>query len=167
MTQQRTSATSPTHLVFVMAVYCMEPGWWFRTSYVVKCSIFCTNAISASKRWSSWQGQPFTGRTSIPTFSIYAGNVRLAPGISPNRQTAVHPWMLPEKPWSLLHIDHAINFLGCNWLVVTDAYTKYPCIHATQSVSAKSTIKLMQEDFGFPHTSMLCPILWTTTRSRS
>ena len=63
--------------------------------------------------------------------------------------------MLPEKPWSRLHIDHAINFLGFNWLVVTDAYTKYPCIHASQSVSAKSTIKLLQEDFaqsGFPHT---------------
>jgi len=63
--------------------------------------------------------------------------------------------MLPEKPWSRWHIDHAINFLGFNWLVVTDAYTKYPCIHATQSVSAKSTIKLLQEDFahfGFPHT---------------
>jgi len=70
-------------------------------------------------------------------------------------KAAVHPWMLPEKPWSRLHIDHAINFLGFNWLVVTDAYTKYPCNHATQSVSAKSTIKLLQEDFahfGFPHT---------------
>ena len=28
----------------------------------------------------------FTGRTPIATFSIYAANVRLAPGISPNRQ---------------------------------------------------------------------------------
>ena len=67
----------------------------------------------------------------------------------------VHPWMLPEKPWSRLHIDHVINFLGFNWLVVTDAYTKYLCINATQSVSAKSTIKLLQEDFRhfrFPHT---------------
>jgi len=63
--------------------------------------------------------------------------------------------MLSEKPWSRLHIDHAINFLGFNGLVATDAYTKYPCVHATQSVSAKSTIKLLQEDFahfGFPHT---------------
>jgi len=70
-------------------------------------------------------------------------------------KAAIHPWMLREKPWSRLHIDHAINFLGFNWLVVTDAYTKYPCIRATQSVSAKSTIKLFQEDFahfGFPHT---------------
>jgi len=41
--------------------------------------------------------------------------------------------------------------------MVTDTYTKYPCIHATQSVSAKSTIKLLQEDFvhfGFPHTGV-------------
>ena len=70
-------------------------------------------------------------------------------------KAAVHLWMLPEKPWSRLHIDHAINFLGFNWLVVTDAYTKYHCVHATQSVSAKSTIKLLQEDFArfaFPHT---------------
>jgi len=60
--------------------------------------------------------------------------------------------MLPEKTWSRLHIDRVITFLCFNWLVVTDAYTKYPCIHATQSVSAKSRIKLLQEYFGFTHT---------------
>ena len=68
---------------------------------------------------------------------------------------AIHPWMLPEKPWSRLHLDHAINFLGNNWLVLTDAYSKYPCIHPTQSVSAKSTIDLLEQDFahfGYPHT---------------
>ena len=68
---------------------------------------------------------------------------------------AIHPWMLPEKPWSRLHLDHAINFLGNNWLVVTDAYSKYPCIHATQLTNAKSTIDLLEQDFahfGFPHT---------------
>jgi len=69
--------------VFVMVVYCMEPEWWFRPSYVGKCSIFCTNAISASNGLNRWQGQPFTDRTSIPTFSI---NVRFALGISPNRR---------------------------------------------------------------------------------
>jgi hypothetical protein len=68
---------------------------------------------------------------------------------------ANHPWMLPEKPWSRLHLDHAINFLGSNWLVLTDAYSKYPCVHPTQSVSAKSTIELLEKDFahfGYPHT---------------
>ena len=69
-------------------------------------------------------------------------------------RSPVHPWILPEKPWSRLHIDHAINFMGQNWLVVTDAYTKYPCIHSTTSVSSKSTIDLLEEDFahfGYPH----------------
>jgi len=67
----------------------------------------------------------------------------------------VHPWMLPEKPWSRLHLDHAINFMGTNWLVITDAYTKYPCIHPTSSTSTRATLDLLEEDFahfGYPHT---------------
>ena len=62
--------------------------------------------------------------------------------------------MLPERPWSRLHLDHAINFMGTNWLIMIDALSKYPCIHPTSSVSAKSTIDLLEEDFaqfGYPH----------------
>ena len=68
---------------------------------------------------------------------------------------AIHPWMLLEKPWSRLHLDHAINFMGTNWLLLTDSYSKYPCIHPTQSVSAQATIDLLEQDFahfGYPHT---------------
>ena len=64
---------------------------------------------------------------------------------------ANHPWMLPEKPWSRLHVDHAINFMGSNWLVLTDAYSNYP----TGSTSTKITTNLLEEDFanfGYPHT---------------
>ena len=25
-----------------------------------------------------------------------------------------HPWMMPEKPWSRIHVDHAINFMANN-----------------------------------------------------
>ena len=68
---------------------------------------------------------------------------------------ANHPWMLPEKPWSRLHVDHAVNFMGTNWLVVVDSYSKYMCIHPTSSVSTKSTVELLEQDFahfGNPHT---------------
>ena len=68
---------------------------------------------------------------------------------------ANHPWMLPERPWSRVHVDHAINFLGSNWLVLIDAYSKYPCIHPTTSTSTKSTTELLEQDFahfGYPHT---------------
>ncbi|KAL5477849.1 hypothetical protein EMCRGX_G024698 [Ephydatia muelleri] len=67
---------------------------------------------------------------------------------------ANHPWMLPEKPWSRVHVDHAINFLGSNWLVLIDAFSKYPCIHPTSSTSTKSTTELLEQDFahfGYPH----------------
>ena len=67
---------------------------------------------------------------------------------------AVHPWMLSERPWSRFHLDHAINFMGTNWLIMIDALSKYPCIHPTSSISAKSTIDLLEEDFahfGYPH----------------
>ena len=68
---------------------------------------------------------------------------------------SIHPWMMPEKPWSRLHLDHAINFLGRNWLVLVDAYSKYPCIHPTTSTSSKSTTTILEQEFshfGYPHT---------------
>ena len=75
---------------------------------------------------------------------------RNAPAKFPN-----HPWILPEKPWCRLHVDHTINFLGQNWLVLVDAYSKYSCIHPTSSISRKATIDLLEENFahfGYPHT---------------
>ena len=56
---------------------------------------------------------------------------------------SIHPWMMPEKPWSRLHLDHAINFLGRNWLVLVDAYSKYPCIYPTTSTSSNSTTAIL------------------------
>ena len=44
--------------------------------------------------------------------------------------------------------------MGQNWLVVIDAYTKYPCIHPSLSVYSKATIDLLEEDFahfGYPY----------------
>ena len=67
----------------------------------------------------------------------------------------VHPWMMPEKPWSRIHIDHAINFMGSNWLVIVDAYSKYPSIHRTTSTSTQATTDILEEvcaHFGYPHT---------------
>ena len=72
-----------------------------------------------------------------------------------NAKPEVHPWMMPEKPWSRLHIDHAINFMGSDWLVIIDAYSKYPCIHRVSSTSTEATIDWLEEDighFGYPHT---------------
>ena len=37
----------------------------------------------------------------------------------------IHLWILPEKPWSRLHLDHAVNFMGSQQLVMIDACSKY------------------------------------------
>ena len=71
-------------------------------------------------------------------------------------QPANHLWMMPEKPWCRIHINHAINFMGSNWLIVIDAYPKYPCIHQTSSTSTKATTTMLLEKdfahFGYPPT---------------
>ena len=67
----------------------------------------------------------------------------------------IHLWMVPEKLWSGLYLDHAVNFMGSNWLVQVDAHSKYSSIRPTQSISSKSTIDLLEQNFsqfGFPHT---------------
>ena len=68
-----------------------------------------------------------------------------------------HPWMVPEKPWSKLHLDHAINFMGTIWLLLIDIYahSKYQCIHPVGFTSTKVTTELLEQDFahfGYPHT---------------
>ena len=66
---------------------------------------------------------------------------------------SVHPWSLPEKPWIRIHADHAISFLGSDWLVIVDSFSKYPCIHPVNSTSSAMTIKILEEDFshfGYP-----------------
>ena len=71
----------------------------------------------------------------------------------PTKQPS-HPWITPDKPWSRVHIDHAINFKGHNWLVMVDAFSKYPCVHPMSSISTKATIRKLDEDFahfGYPH----------------
>ena len=66
-----------------------------------------------------------------------------------------HHWVSPNKPWSRVHIDHAINFKGNNWLVMVDSFSKYPCIHPMSSITTRATTRKLEEDFahfGYPHT---------------
>ena len=61
--------------------------------------------------------------------------------------------MLPDLPWSRIHIDHG-HFNGSTFLVIVDAFSSYPCIHRVASTSAKQTIAVLDEDFahfGVPH----------------
>ena len=40
-------------------------------------------------------------------------------------RASLHPWEWPERPWSRIHIDYAIPFMGKMILITIDAYSKW------------------------------------------
>ena len=42
------------------------------------------------------------------------------------RPVQIHPWTFPARPWSRIHVDFAGPISGCTYLVVVDAYSKFP-----------------------------------------
>ena len=38
------------------------------------------------------------------------------------------PWPLPDEPWDRIHVDFAGPFLGNMWMLVMDAYSKWPSV---------------------------------------
>ena len=41
----------------------------------------------------------------------------------------LHQWELPLRPWQRIHIDYASPFKGKMWLLLIDAFSKWPEIH--------------------------------------
>jgi hypothetical protein len=68
---------------------------------------------------------------------------------------AVHPWTYPSGPWSRVHIDFATPKMGINYLVVVDAYSKYPEVVKMSSTTTSATISQLRSIFsrhGYPQT---------------
>nr|CAH8861138.1 unnamed protein product [Trichobilharzia regenti] len=68
-------------------------------------------------------------------------------------KTALQPWPNPGKPWSRIHIDFAGPINGKQFLVVIDAYSKWPEVFIMQNTTVTITLnKLVQlfSRFGVP-----------------
>ena len=59
----------------------------------------------------------------------------------------VHPWTFPTQPWSRIHIDFAGPVSGATYLVVVDAYSKFPEIVKMTSTTATATINALRDIF--------------------
>jgi transposase InsO family protein len=73
--------------------------------------------------------------------------VRNLPPVAP-----LTPWIWPGAPWSRIHIDFAEKD-KVHYLVVTDAYSKWPEVVIMKSTTASATIKELRTlfaQFGFP-----------------
>ncbi|XP_058827953.1 uncharacterized protein K02A2.6-like [Topomyia yanbarensis] len=59
----------------------------------------------------------------------------------------IHCWERPSQPFQRLHIDFAGPFLGLNFLVIVDAYTKWPEVKIIPDLTTGTTIDRLQEYF--------------------
>ena len=56
----------------------------------------------------------------------------------------VHQWELPLRPWQRVHVDYAGPFKGKMWLLLIDAFSKWPEIHEMNSTTAEATISKLK-----------------------
>lgn len=63
------------------------------------------------------------------------------------REAPVHPWEFPLRTWQRIHIDFAGPFLGAMFLIIVDAYSKWPEVVPMQSTTATRTIDRLREVF--------------------
>ncbi|VDM29077.1 unnamed protein product [Toxocara canis] len=70
-------------------------------------------------------------------------------------KAGLHSWPKTTKPWQRIHVDYAGPFMGHNFLVVVDAYSKFPEIFRMASTTSLATIRTLRRLFaryGLPET---------------
>ena len=63
------------------------------------------------------------------------------------KNAPLHPWEWPARPWQRVHIDFAGPFLGTMFLIVVDAYSKWPEVVPMTTTSAIKTIEELRSMF--------------------
>ena len=59
----------------------------------------------------------------------------------------VHPWEWPSSPWQRIHIDFAGPFLGCMFLIVVDAHSRWLEIEKMDTTTSTKTIEKLHSLF--------------------
>lgn len=57
------------------------------------------------------------------------------------------PWPKPVVPWQRVHVDYAGPLEGTYYLVIIDAYSKWPEIFPTKQITTKATVNLLHSLF--------------------
>lgn len=76
--------------------------------------------------------------------------------VRPDPQKAsLIPWQVPERVWSRVHIDFAGPLKKNYFLIITDAYSKWPEVFKTKEITSNFTVNKLREvfaRFGLPET---------------
>ncbi len=62
-------------------------------------------------------------------------------------KTPLHSWPKADKPWSRVHVDFAGPIDGYWYLILVDAFSKWPEVFKTTSITAQTTIALLSKLF--------------------
>lgn len=62
-------------------------------------------------------------------------------------KSTLEPWPLTKGPWQRVHVDFAGPINGYYYLVIVDAFSKWPEIFRTRSITATATIEILRETF--------------------
>ena len=61
------------------------------------------------------------------------------------QRVPLHSWDFPRKPWQRLHLYYAGPFKGEMWLILIDAYSKWPEVHVMTEATSKATIQQLRK----------------------
>ena len=61
--------------------------------------------------------------------------------------TPIHPWEYPEGPWRRVHIDFVVPVEGKMFLVVVDAYSKWPEVMEMPNTTTQTTLDQLRSVF--------------------
>ena len=70
-----------------------------------------------------------------------------------DQKTPLHPLEQPTRPWQRVHLDFAGPFKGQMWLILVDAYSKWPEVIPMTTTTAPKTIQELRwifARFGLP-----------------
>ncbi|XP_072178233.1 uncharacterized protein [Diadema setosum] len=62
-------------------------------------------------------------------------------------QTLLHPWIPASKPMERIHVDFAGPFEGLTYMVIVDAYSKWPEVFIMPSITSERTIDTLRSVF--------------------
>jgi hypothetical protein len=60
-------------------------------------------------------------------------------------KTTLHSWPPATKPWERIHTDFAGPHLGRHFLIVVDAYSKYPEVISAPNTSSRQTVAMLRK----------------------
>ncbi|CAH8624674.1 unnamed protein product [Dicrocoelium dendriticum] len=95
---------------------------------------------------------PFMDR-QLEQLAKSCGNCATASRAPP--KTELRSWPKPTKPWSRVHVDFAGPINGQNFLIVVDAYSKWPEVFLMRSTKTSATVSRLRQifsRFGCPET---------------